>query len=129
LARRRVSTPPSTSTIGASGGIVGIIGYLFLFSRRRNEQFPEGFRAATAAVFISLVTMGAIGFWYIDNPGHAGGALMGIALAALLVDQALSYGEEISLPIIDFMGVVAIAVLIGGSIVTCVALLHHGPGL
>jgi membrane associated rhomboid family serine protease len=120
-----VVIPPDVPSIGASGGIVGVIGYLFLFSRRRNERFPEGFRAATAAVFAGLITMGAIGFWYIDNPGHAGGALTGIVLAALLVDQALSYGEEVSLPVIDFMGVLALAVLIGGSFVTTMALLQH----
>jgi len=116
--------PPDVPSIGASGGIVGIIGYLFLYSRRRQELFPEGFRAATAAVFVSLITMGAIGFWYIDNPGHAGGALMGIMLAALLVDQALSYGGEISLPIIDFFGIVSLAVLVGGSVVTTMLLLR-----
>ncbi|HEX5069402.1 MAG TPA: rhomboid family intramembrane serine protease [Vicinamibacterales bacterium] len=122
-----VAIPPDVPSIGASGGIVGIIGYLFLFSRRREELFPDGFRAATAAVFASLITMGAIGFWYIDNPGHAGGALMGIMLAALLVDQALSYGDEISLPIMDFIGLMAMAVLIGGSVITTMLLLGMTP--
>lgn len=120
-----VVTPPDVPSIGASGGIVGVIGFLFLFSRRRNELFPEGFRAATAAVFIGLITMGFINFWFIDNAGHAGGALTGIVLAALLVDQALSYGEEIALPIIDFMGVISLAILVAGSVVTSMALLHH----
>jgi membrane associated rhomboid family serine protease len=120
-----VITPPDVPSIGASGGIVGVIGYLFLFSRRRNERFPEGFRAATAAVFIGLITMGLINFWFIDNAGHAGGALTGIVLAALLVDQALSYGEEIALPIVDFLGMISLAILVAGSVVTTVALLHH----
>jgi membrane associated rhomboid family serine protease len=119
-----VVIPPDVPSIGASGGIVGIIGYLFLYSRRRDEKFPVGFRAATASVFAGLITMGAIGFWYIDNPGHAGGALTGMILAALLVDQALTWGEEISLPILDFLGVMSIAVLVGGAIVTSMALLR-----
>jgi membrane associated rhomboid family serine protease len=116
--------PPDVPSIGASGGIVGIIGYLFFFSRRRDEKFPAGFRAATASVFVGLITAGAIGFWYIDNPGHIGGALTGIILAALLVDQAMSWGEEISLPVLDFFGIASIAVLIGGAIVTSMALLR-----
>ena len=58
-------------------------------------------------------------------PGHAGGALTGIVLAALLVDQAVSYGEEVSLPVIDFMGILALAVLIAGSFVTTMALVRH----
>ena len=119
------ATPPDVPSIGASGGIVGVIGYLFLFSRRRNELFPEGFRAATAAVFIGLFTMGFVNFWFIDNAGHAGGALTGIILAALLVDQAVSYGEEIALPIIDFMGMISLAILIAGSVVTTAVLFRH----
>ena len=119
-----VLLPPDVPSIGASGGIVGLIGYLFLFSRRRDELFPAGFRAATAAVFTGLITMGAINFWYIDNPGHAGGVLMGMALAGLLVDQAFNYGDEIELPIIDFMGLAALTVIVIGSVATCVVLLR-----
>ena len=48
--------------------------------------------------------------------------MTGIVLAALLVDQAVSYGEEVSLPVIDFMGILALAVLIAGSFVTTMAL-------
>ena len=119
-----VLIPPDVPSIGASGGIVGIIGYLFLFARRRQEKFPAGFRAATASVFVGLITAGAIGFWYIDNPGHAGGALTGIVLAAVLVDQAMTWGEEISLPVLDFLGAVSLVVLMWGSIATCAALLR-----
>ena len=119
-----VLMPPDVPSIGASGGIVGVIGYLFLFSRRRAEKFPPGFRAATASVFVGLITMGAIGFWYIDNPGHAGGALMGIVLAAVLVDQAMTWGEEISMPILDFLGLVAMTAIVFGSLATSWALLR-----
>ena len=117
-----VLIPPDVPSIGASGGIVGLIGYLFVFARRRDEKFPAGFRAATASVFVGLITMGAIGFWYIDNPGHAGGALMGIVLAGVLVDQARTWGEEISMPVLDFLGLVALTALAFGSIATCVVL-------
>jgi membrane associated rhomboid family serine protease len=119
-----VLLPPDVPSIGASGGIVGVIGYLFLFSRRRAEKFPAGFRAATASVFAGLITMGAIGFWYIDNAGHAGGAIAGIILAALLVDQAMTWGEEISMPVLDFLGALSIAAIVAGSLFTCYTLLQ-----
>ena len=85
----------------------------------RYELARSQYQAARAR----RITAGAIGFWYIDNPGHAGGALTGIVLAAILVDQAMTWGEEISLPVLDFLGAVAVVALIGGSSATCYALL------
>jgi len=118
-----VVMPPDVPSIGASGGVVGVIGYLFLFSRRQEVKFPAAFRGATAAVFIGLITAGALNFWYIDNPGHAGGALAGIVLAALIVDQARNFGDEVQLPLLDVLGWLAMAVIVAGSALTSLAML------
>jgi len=118
-----VMVPPDVPSIGASGGVVGVIAYLFLFSRRQSVQFPAAFRGATASVFVGLIVAGALDFWYIDNPGHAGGAAMGFVLAALIVDQARNYDREVQLPILDVFGWIAAAVLAAGSLVTSVELI------
>jgi membrane associated rhomboid family serine protease len=118
-----VLIPPDVPSIGASGGVVGVIAYLFLFSRRQSVQFPAAFRGATASVFVGLIVAGALGFWYIDNPGHAGGAAVGFVLAALIVDQARNYDREVQLPILDVFGWLAAAVLATGSVVTAAALI------
>jgi membrane associated rhomboid family serine protease len=115
--------PPDVPSIGASGGVVGVIAYLFVFSRRQAVRFPAAFRGATASVFLGLITAGALGFWYIDNPGHAGGALAGFFTAGLAVDTARNYDQEVDLPLFDLLGWVATGILIAGSVVTCVALL------
>jgi len=117
-----VLLPPDVPSIGASGGVVGVIAYLFLFSRRQSVQFPPAFRGATASVFAGLIVAGALGFWYIDNPGHAGGAAMGFVLAALVVDQARNYDREVQLPILDVFGWLAAAILATGAVVTSAAL-------
>jgi membrane associated rhomboid family serine protease len=118
-----VMLPPDVPSIGASGGVVGVIAYLFLFSRRQSVQFPPAFRGATASVFVGLIVAGALGFWYIDNPGHAGGAAMGFVLAALIVDQARNFDREVQLPILDVFGWLAAALLATGSLVTSAALI------
>ena len=87
-------------------------------------KVPAAFRGATASVFVGLMTAGALGFWYIDNPGHAGGALTGLLLAGLIVDRAQSWGEELPLPFLDLLGWLAMAVLIAGSAITCLAVLQ-----
>ena len=118
-----VVTPPDVPSVGASGGIVGVIGYLYLFSRRQEVKFPALFRGATASIFAGLITAGALGFWYIDNPGHAGGALTGFVLASVMVDPARSWGEDVEQPFLDLLGWIAAAVLVAGAVVTCAAML------
>jgi membrane associated rhomboid family serine protease len=120
-----VLVPPDVPSIGASGGVVGVIAYLFLFSRRQSVQFPAAFRGATASVFVGLIVAGALGFWYIDNPGHAGGAIVGFVLAALIVDQARNFDREVQLPILDVIGWLAAAVLATGSVVTAAELMRR----
>ena len=114
--------PPDIPSVGASGGIVGVIGYLYVFSRRQEVKFPAAFRGATASIFVGLITAGALGYWYIDNPGHAGGALTGMLLAGLIVDRARSWSEEVPLPFLDLLGWLAAAVLVAGAVVTCIAM-------
>jgi rhomboid protease GluP len=118
-----VLMPPATPSIGASGGIVGIIAYLFVFSRRQAVKFTPAFQGATASVFLGLITAGALGFWYIDNPGHAGGAITGFLVAGLTVDTAQNYGQDLDLPLLDLLGWLAAAALVGGAAITCVMLI------
>ena len=117
--------PPDAPSIGASGGVVGVIAYLFVFSRRQAVRFPQAFRGATASVFIGLITAGALGFWYIDNPGHAGGALAGFFIAGLTVDTARNYDKEVELPLFDLLGWLATGILIAGSVFTAAKLLGY----
>ena len=115
--------PPDIPSVGASGGIVGLIGYLYVFARRQEVKFPAAFRGATASIFAGLITAGALGYWYIDNPGHAGGALTGMLLAGLMVDRARSWGEELPLPFLDLLGWLAAATIVAGAVVTCMAMI------
>jgi membrane associated rhomboid family serine protease len=117
-----VQTPPDVPSIGASGGVVGVLAYLYLFSRRQAVRFPAAFQGAMASVFVGLITAGALGFWYIDNPGHAGGAVAGFFIAGLTVDQARNFDKEIEQPLFDLLGWLAAAIIIAGSAVTAMAL-------
>lgn len=114
--------PDHVPSIGASGGVVGVIAYLFLFSRRQAVKFPAAFRGATATVFFGLIAAGAFGFWHIDNAGHAGGALMGFVLAGLMVDTARNFIGEPELPLLDLLGWLALAGILAGAAQTTMVL-------
>lgn len=113
-----VMTPPDVPSVGASGGIVGVLGYLFVQVRRQPKVFPRGFKRITRSIFVSLIVSGALGFWFIDNAGHAGGALTGMFIAMLTVDAAETTPPQLDQPLFDLLGIIASAIILLGAVVT-----------
>jgi membrane associated rhomboid family serine protease len=118
-----VMTPPEVQSVGASGGIVGVLGYLFIHVRRQPKVFPPAFKRITASIFTGLIVSGALGFWFIDNAGHAGGALTGMFIALLTVDAAETTPPELDQPLFDLLGLIAGAVILLGTVATVAILL------
>lgn len=66
-------------SLGASGGVVGLIGFLGWLMFVRRGVFPYEFRSQILRFIILLIVIGVLGSFFIDNAGHAGGFLGGIA--------------------------------------------------
>jgi membrane associated rhomboid family serine protease len=78
---------PHTTSVGASGGLMGVIGFLVVLAHRRRELLPSdmGRRLLMDVGWIAL--LGVVGYAFIDNGAHAGGLLGGAALGLLLVPR------------------------------------------
>jgi membrane associated rhomboid family serine protease len=82
---------PDRTSVGASGGLMGLMGFLAVIGWRRRDLMPRGF-ARSMAVDVGLMAMiGIVGFQFIDNAAHAGGLLAGMVLGLLWVPRG---GEE-----------------------------------
>ncbi len=70
------------TSVGASGGILGLVGFLGAVLWHRRTVLPTAaFRPVVeSAVFV--VVLGAVGYRMIDNWAHLGGALAGLSLGA-----------------------------------------------
>ncbi|HKP74034.1 MAG TPA: rhomboid family intramembrane serine protease, partial [Longimicrobiaceae bacterium] len=78
---------PDIPMVGASGGLLGLIGFLTVMGFRRREQMPQGF-ARTMLMDVGFVAAtGLVGFRFIANAGHLGGLLGGLALGLLLIPK------------------------------------------
>jgi len=75
--------PPDGSTVGISGGICGILGWLWGTSRFLDREFPKGFHKLLRGMIIGLTVYGIAGYGFIDNAAHFGGFFGGIILAYL----------------------------------------------
>ncbi|MGJ8655627.1 MAG: rhomboid family intramembrane serine protease [Akkermansiaceae bacterium] len=71
----------SKPSVGASGGIMGLLGFLLVFETMHTRLVPKSSRRRLLAGVIVTVLMGGLGFQFIDNAAHAGGLIAGMGYA------------------------------------------------
>lgn len=116
---------PNRPSVGASGGLMGLIGFLAVLGYARRRVVPAGF-ARMMVMDIALVgIIGLLGAAFIDNAGHAGGLAGGAVLGALLIprdDRAREVGWVPSAAV-RAAGMVALALLTFGAAATALLLI------
>jgi len=85
---------PHTNSIGASGGILGLLGFLLALGYRRKEHLPPGFARSIKFNVLLIAIMGICAYSIIDNAAHLGGFLGGFALGLILIKRG-----ELTLPL------------------------------
>jgi membrane associated rhomboid family serine protease len=77
---------PRTS-VGASGGVMGLVGFLWMMARLRPRQLPDDFGERMSYAIGATALLGVLGFEFIDNWAHLGGLLAGMGMGWLLRDE------------------------------------------
>lgn len=104
---------------GASGGILGLAGYLLVTAWRPNAGTPEWIRSKMLAILGMTALTGLAAFFFIDNAAHAGGAVTGVLLGLALPPAQPSDPFDG----VDALGIGAAAILAGGAVFTVMRLL------
>lgn len=68
---------PDGMSVGISGGVVGLIGYLAVYSFRRRQFISPAYRKGLLMNIGLILLFGIALFSYIDNYGHIGGLIAG----------------------------------------------------
>lgn len=68
---------PEGNSVGASGGIMGLIGYLTIYGFRRKRQLPPDFLKNMLINVGFIAAFGLIAYQIIDNFAHIGGFIVG----------------------------------------------------
>lgn len=68
---------PDGISVGASGGIVGLIGYLAVYAFKRRQFISQEFRKSLLINIGFILVFGLALYQVIDNYGHIGGLLFG----------------------------------------------------
>jgi membrane associated rhomboid family serine protease len=108
-ASARLVAAPS---IGASGGLMGWLGFLLVFETLHARLVPQRARRRLAAGVLATALIGLIGYRFIDNAAHAGGLLAGMLYAAIVFPASASPIRPRSTSTDRLVGSAALAVLI-----------------
>jgi membrane associated rhomboid family serine protease len=78
------------TSVGASGGLMGWLGFLIVFETLHRRLVPRSARRRLVAGVILTGLIGLLGYRFIDNAAHLGGLLAGIAYALIVFPRSVS---------------------------------------
>lgn len=78
---------PNATSVGASGGLMGLVGFLAVLGYRRKEILPPGFFKSILMNICFMGVIGLVGFAIIDNAAHLGGLLAGAVCGMVFIKK------------------------------------------
>jgi membrane associated rhomboid family serine protease len=101
----------NSNSIGASGGIIGMIGFLAVAAYIYKEFFPRSYFKVLLQNIGLIAVIGIVGFAVIDNAAHLGGLFGGIGLGFLLLNKKSRFPDEPS-DFVKALGVVCLGAIV-----------------
>ncbi|MCX6872420.1 MAG: rhomboid family intramembrane serine protease [Verrucomicrobia bacterium] len=80
----------SATSVGASGGLMGWLGFLIVFETLHGKLVPRSARRRLVAGVLLTAFIGLLGYRFIDNAAHLGGLLAGMTYAAIVFPPSAS---------------------------------------
>lgn len=77
-------------SVGASGGLMGWLGFLLVFETLHQRLVPRTARRRLLAGVFLTALIGIIGYRFIDNAAHLGGLIAGMIYAAIVFPKSSS---------------------------------------
>lgn len=80
----------AASSVGASGGLMGWLGFLLVFETLHTALVPRSAKRRLIGGVLMTALIGLVGYRFIDNAAHFGGMLAGMAYAAIVFPKSSS---------------------------------------
>jgi membrane associated rhomboid family serine protease len=77
-------------SVGASGGLMGWLGFLLVFESLHGRLVPRRARRRLLAGVLLTALIGLVGYRLIDNAAHAGGLFAGMLYALIVFPKSAS---------------------------------------
>ncbi len=102
-------------SVGASGGLMGWLGFLLVFETLHGRLVPRRATRRLAAGVLMTALIGLVGYKYIDNAAHAGGLIAGMLYAGIVFPASSSTIRPRSTLTDQVAGTVVLAVLMAAA--------------
>jgi membrane associated rhomboid family serine protease len=119
---------PDGVSVGASGGIVGLLGYVTVYAFRRRKFISAEFRKSLLINIGFLFFFGLVLINVVDNYGHLGGLIVGGVYGLIQIPSDEYKDPRIAHPITRIAGVIALGVFLLACVLS-IALLIANRGL
>ena len=103
------------TSVGASGGLMGWLGFLIVFETLHARLVPRPARRRLFAGVLLTALIGLLGYRFIDNAAHLGGLLAGMTYAAIVFPKSTSHKRPGSNLADRLAGAAALGVLVVGA--------------
>jgi membrane associated rhomboid family serine protease len=107
---------PNGISVGASGGIVGMIGYLAVYAFKRRQFIAPEFRRSLLINIGFILVFGLLLWNTIDNFGHIGGLITGAVYAFLQVPSDEYVDPRAAGSLAKIFGIVSLGIFIAASV-------------
>jgi membrane associated rhomboid family serine protease len=114
---------PDGRSAGASGGIVGFLGYSLVYAYKRRKLLPSEFAKNLLSTIGLNAIIGISLYQFVDNFAHLGGLLAGAAYGLLQIPSNLEKDPRIVTERIEVTGIVALGFFVLVSIFSILLIL------
>ena len=113
---------PDVTSVGASGGIVGLIGYLAVYAFKRRQFISPQFRRNLLINIGFIFVYGLVLYKVIDNFGHLGGLITGAIYGLVQIPTNEYVDPREAGPAIRIMGYSALGIYAAAAVIAVIAL-------
>jgi membrane associated rhomboid family serine protease len=105
---------PDGLSVGASGGVVGLVSYLLVYAFRRRQFISREFRKSLLINIAFILVFGLVLYRVIDNFGHIGGLITGAVYGLLQIPSDEHADPRLAGSTVEFAGLGALGIYLAG---------------
>ncbi len=107
---------PAGISVGASGGIVGLVSYLAVYSFRRRQFISAEFRKNLLINIGFIIVFGLVLYQIVDNYGHIGGLITGAVYGFVQIPSDEYVDPRRASSAVEVLGLIALGIYIAASL-------------
>ena len=115
---------PGGVSVGASGGIVGLIGYLAVYAFRRRQFISAEFRKSLLINIGFILVFGLVLYQVIDNFGHIGGLITGAVYGFVQIPTDEHVDPRKAGSSVEIAGIAAVGAYVAACCFSILLILH-----